>query len=265
LNLAPHEVHVWLAFDREVNDPATLQAFEALLSSEELATRARLSAPHRPRQYLVTRALLRSLLSAYAPGTQASQWRFEVGDNGKPALAPSFSAAGLHFNLAHTAGLVAIALAREPALGVDVEHLVPRGPPLHVAPRYFTEAEAAALAALPADQQAARFYALWTLKESWLKATGEGLAGGLDQVSFHFEDVRFASRSALPEDRCGIWRFWQAMPSPDHLLAVALCSRLEAVEVSLFRSEPGVDLRGSPLPAPRRVAPTSDQEQRTQP
>ena len=63
MKLARHEIHVWLAFDREIDDPEVLRAFEALLTPEELATRARLRAPHLPRQYLVTRALLRSLLS----------------------------------------------------------------------------------------------------------------------------------------------------------------------------------------------------------
>lgn len=264
MKLGPHEIHVWLAFDREVDDPSTLERLETLLSPDEREARARLRAPHLPRQYLVTRALLRSLLSEYAPGTEPSRWRFELGDSGKPVLATPFAAAGLHFNLAHTAGLVAIALAREPALGVDVEHFAPRGPPLHVAPRYFTAAEAADLAALPVDQQAARFYALWTLKESWLKATGEGLAGGLDQVSFHFDDVRFASGVTL-QGHAGRWRFWQAVASPEHLLALALRGDLESVTVSLFRHEPAEELRGTRLPAPRLVAPSSDQEQGTEP
>jgi 4'-phosphopantetheinyl transferase len=264
LKLARQEIHVWLAFDREIDDPAVLDAFEALLTPEELATRARLRAPDLPRQYLVTRALLRSLLSAYAPGTAPLQWRFEVGANGKPALARPFADTGLSFNLAHTAGLVAIAVARERTLGVDVEFFRPRGPPLHVAPRYFTAAEAAALEALPQDQRMARFYALWTLKESWLKATGEGLAGGLDRVSFRFEDLRFAAGVSFNDDHAD-WRFWQAAPSPEHLLALALRSQLDAVDVSLFRFEPGAELRGARLAAPRRVPAGSDQEQRSQP
>src|SRR5690242_238725 len=60
LKLEPHEIHVWLAFDREIDDPVALAAWEAWLAPEELARRARLRAPHLPHQYLVTRALLRS-------------------------------------------------------------------------------------------------------------------------------------------------------------------------------------------------------------
>ena len=265
MKLERHEIHVWLAFDREIDDPAVLDAFEARLTPEELATRARLRAPNLPRQYLVTRALLRSLLSAYAPGTAPPQWRFEIGDNGKPVLAPPFAGSGLFFNVAHTAGLVAIAVGREPMLGVDVEHFGPRAPPLHVAPHYFTAAEAAALEPLPQDQRVARFYALWTLKESWLKATGEGLAGGLDRVSFRFDDARFATAVSFSDDQAAGWRFWQAAPSHEHLLALALRTELDAVEVSLFRLEPDAELRAARLAAPRPVPPGSDQEQRSQP
>jgi 4'-phosphopantetheinyl transferase len=264
LKLDPQEIHVWLAFDRQLDDPSVLQGLEALLTPEELATRARLRATHLPRQYLVTRALLRSLLSAYAPGTAPTQWRFEAGEGGKPVLTPPFATAGLHFNVAHTAGLVAVAVARRAMLGVDVEHFAARGPPLHVAPRYFTRTEADALARLPEAEQPTRFYALWTLKESWLKATGEGLAGGLDQVSFDFADARFASRVSFTDDDATRWRFWQAVPSPEHLLALALCSELPSVEVSVFRREPVLELRGSRLAAARLVS-ASDQEQGSQP
>jgi 4'-phosphopantetheinyl transferase len=135
---------------------------------------------------------------------------------------------------------------------------------LHIAPRYFTAVEAAALEALPVDQQAARFYALWTLKESWLKATGEGLAGGLDRVSFHFDDARFGAGVSFSDDQAARWRFWQAAPSAEHLLALALRSELDAVDVSLFTLQPGVSLRGSRLAAPRAVPTASDQEQRTE-
>jgi 4'-phosphopantetheinyl transferase len=133
-----------------------------------------------------------------------------------------------------------------------------------VAPRYFTPVEANELAQLPEEQRPTRFYALWTLKESWLKATGEGLAGGLDQVSFQFGDTRFGAGVVITGDDVARWRFWQALPSKEHLLALALRSALERVEVSLYRLDPAAELRGTPLARPRLVAPLSDQEQGSQ-
>lgn len=236
MKLAGNEIHVWLAFEGEFQEEAVLRGFESLLAPDERAARERLRAPGLPRQFLLTRALLRSALSAYAPEVAAADWRFASAEHGKPALAPAFAATGLHFNIAHTAGLVAIAMSRQPAVGVDVESLGGRPPPLDVAPRYFNDAEARELAALAPADQPLRFYALWTLKESWLKATGEGLAGGLDRIAFTFGDLWHADGVRLSGDDPASWRFWQAMPSDDHLLALALRGPLPEVRVRMLRA-----------------------------
>jgi 4'-phosphopantetheinyl transferase len=236
VKLAGSEIHVWLAFDGEFQEEAALRGFEALLAPDERAARERLRAPGLPRQFLVTRAMLRSALSAYAPEVAAADWRFAIAEHGKPLLAPDFGATGLHFNIAHTAGLVAIAISRQPSVGVDVEYLGGRRPPLDVAPRYFSDTEARELAALAPADQPLRFYALWTLKESWLKATGEGLAGGLDRIAFSFRDLRHADGVRLSGDDPAGWRFWQAKPSDNHLLALALRGPLSEVRVRMLRA-----------------------------
>jgi len=235
VKLAAGEIHVWLAFDREFQEEATLRGFELLLSPEERTRRQRLRAPELLRQFLVTRALLRSTLSRYAPEVAAADWRFELAAHSKPLLAPAFAATGLHFNVAHTSGLVAIAVARA-AVGVDVEYLGGRSPPLDVAPGYFTAAESRELGHLAAADQPMRFFALWTLKESWLKATGEGLAGGLDRIGFSFRDARHANGVQLGGDDPATWRFWQAMPSAEHLLALAQRSPTPDPAVRMFRA-----------------------------
>jgi 4'-phosphopantetheinyl transferase len=264
LKLAPHEIHVWLAFDRDFHDERTRRAFEDLLAAEERATRARLRAPGLPHQYLVTRALQRTVLSAYAPGIAAADWRFVTGEHGKPALAPDFAGSGLHFNIAHTAGLVAMAVSSQGAIGVDVEHHGARRAPLDVAPRYFTEGEARELAHLAEADRTLRFYALWTLKESWLKATGEGLAGGLDRIAFNFADAGAAIGATLAGNEPGCWRFWQAAPSHEHLLALAHCGDSTAVDARIFLTS-GMGFSASDGGRLRQLSVHSGEEQRPQP
>jgi 4'-phosphopantetheinyl transferase len=222
LKLAPHELHVWLAFDSELDDPAWNTAQAGLLSVDENERRRKLYSEELRHQFLVTRALQRRVLSRYAPDVEPRAWTFIAGERGKPSLAPPFSAHGLHFNLAHTKGLVACVLSRRPAIGIDVENVRTRTAPLHLAPRYFTEREAAALTALPEHERPTRFYALWTLKESWLKATGEGLAAGLGNASFDLDDAHRLRSVEFAKDDASHWRFWQHRPSDEHALAVAL-------------------------------------------
>ena len=262
MKLGAGEVHVWLAFDGEFADQQ-LQAGASVLEPAERERAAKLRVGHLPRQFLLTRTLQRSVLSVYAPQVAPQAWRFVTHEHGKPKLAPDFEALELHFNLAHTSGLVAIAVARAPLLGVDVENAGTGAAPLHLAPRYFTDEEARELAALPPARQARRFFELWTLKESWLKATGRGLAAGLGNVSFSFIDETTA-RVAMTQDDAACWRFWQAQPSEQHLLALALRAESAEVEVRMFRQTPGAGFSYQPMPPPRRLDVASGQEQRAQ-
>lgn len=241
MKLAPHEIHVWLAFDREFDDPALNAAHAELLSAEEDERRAKRYSEELRHQFLVTRALQRRVLSMYAPEVAPRDWTFVAGERGKPALAPRFERLGLHFNLAHTKRLVACAVSRRPEIGIDVENVRTRTAPLHLAPRYFTARETAGLTALPEPERPARFFALWTLKEAWLKATGEGLAAGLANASFDLDESHRMRGVEFAQDDPARWRFWQYRPSDEHALAVALRADPVPAEasVTLYRFAPG--------------------------
>ena len=116
--------------------------------------------------------------------------------------------APLHFNVSHTDGLVVCLVSTEHEVGVDVE-LFSRAPKLlELAPTVFAPRERAALAALPGAAQAGRAVTLWTLKESYIKARGMGLALPLDGFAFHFADdqIRLDVAPALGDDGAR-WQF----------------------------------------------------------
>ena len=60
--------------------------------------------------------------------------------------------------------------------------------PLDIARQYFSPDEAATLFALSTEFQSRRFFDLWTLKESYLKARKRGLSIPLDQFGFELDD-----------------------------------------------------------------------------
>ena len=155
----------------------------------------------------ITRALVREVLSRYQPTVAPGDWRFERSELGRPSVARDMpeSARAWHFNIAHTEGLVVMAVARVTAVGVDAERADSR-PRLEIARQYFSPVEAAALEALPAADQPGRFQRLWTLKEAYLKATGEGIAGGLAGITFHLDQdaVRF---ECATDPEVALWQF----------------------------------------------------------
>lgn len=90
---------------------------------------------------------------------------------GKPRF---LEAPDIHFNLSHSGQKVMCAISRA-EVGCDVEQV--REPNLKMAERFFAPEEYAALAACPhREAQRQLFFRLWTLKESFMKAVGLGLA-----------------------------------------------------------------------------------------
>ncbi len=134
-------------------------------------------------------SLNQSQLNANIDGAIApSEWRFDYLDKGKPVLSKAFFARSqLVFNLSHSGDYMLLAIAQAPQLelGVDIERLRQNTNIHAILNHYFTRQEREALLALPSAYQRQRFFDLWALKESYIKAKGLGLA--LSLKSFYFE------------------------------------------------------------------------------
>ena len=218
-----------------VRDEALLSGYDALLSDDEQAKCRRFRFDKDRHCCLVTRALLRTTLSRYTdvpPGA----WRFVLNPHGRPEIDAPREARWLKFNLSHTNGLVVCLVARERAIGVDVEDRERGGRLLDVAERFFSPSEAAALRALPENEQLDRFFLYWTLKESYIKARGMGLAIPLSQFSFDIGPgitVRFDPRLG---DDPESWQFTALGVGRRHAVAAAF-RRCSGDTVRLFLHE----------------------------
>jgi 4'-phosphopantetheinyl transferase len=123
---------------------------------------------------------LRALLAVYL-GVPAATVAFADDAYGRPELAAPWHGL-LRFNWSHSGDRALIAVARDVAPGVDLEHIRPRPRAMALAERFFHHAETAALSALDGTQREHAFLELWTGKEAVLKALGRGLAFGLERL-----------------------------------------------------------------------------------
>ena len=171
VELTPHECCVWWATIAEAGPH-----LEPLLSGQERERwGAYVEADDRLR-FLTGAALLRR---AAAGCLSVSPSRLRVdrtcercgAQHGKPRLPehPAFDV-----SVSHAGEHVVVALARGPRIGVDVEPV--RDVEVdELARSAFTSVEAAELAALPPGERVHAFFALWTRKESIVKALGVGI------------------------------------------------------------------------------------------
>jgi len=219
MTLSDGEVHIWYAWTSACDTPALRAYYASLLNREETERLARFAFDRLKLEYLVTRALCRTVLSRYAP-VEPAAWRFRTGARGKPEID---GASPLRFNLSNAATLVACAVTRDADIGIDVERVDRETDTAALAQHYFARAERDALAALPAQDRRRRFFELWTLKEAYLKATGTGLAGTLDSIAFALSEREIAIAFGPGiDDHAGDWQFAQHAPGASHLMALAI-------------------------------------------
>jgi 4'-phosphopantetheinyl transferase len=139
------------------------------MCAEERAQQQRFYFEKGRHEYLVTRALVRTVLSKYVT-VDPSTWRFEKNEYGKPAIVYPQGLPPLTFNLSNTTGLIACLVAFGRDVGVDVEDMTRPGETVEIAEQFFSPTEVAALRALPASAQRYRFFEYWTLKEAYIIA-----------------------------------------------------------------------------------------------
>jgi 4'-phosphopantetheinyl transferase len=218
-------VDVWLTFYDEI-EAGLLTEFRELLSQDERAQEGRFYFADDRKRYLVTRALVRTVLSRYLH-VDPRRWRFEPDKFGRPhiknveALVQQQGCCAITFNISHTRGLIALAVSQGRDLGVDVENVLTRSVSTEIADRFFSPAEVEALHCFPKEHRQQRFFEYWTFKESYIKARGMGLSIPLDQFSFDYPTERLVRLTLAPElnDLAHRWHFWQFRPTAAHLLA----------------------------------------------
>ena len=216
-------VHVDLLSTTNADALARLDAYLTLLTEDERERMARFVFERDRKAFLMTRALVRTMLSRYA-AIAPPDWRFIANAHGRPEiLERPPGVPDLRFNISHTDGLIACAVTIGREVGVDVEN-VGRQVLHDVAGRHFAAREVRDLRRLPDEQQPRVFFDYWTLKEAYIKARGFGLALPLGDFAFtlnppHPPAITF--EAALDDDPA-TWQFLQDWPTPQHRLALAV-------------------------------------------
>ncbi|MGA2660798.1 MAG: 4'-phosphopantetheinyl transferase superfamily protein [Verrucomicrobiota bacterium] len=203
--------------------PAALAQAASLLAPREAERAARFRFEGGRHRAIAGRGQLRAVLGRCL-GADPAALEFSYGPQGKPALAGVWSGSGWHFNLAHSADVAVLAVTRSGPVGVDVERIRPLTDVGRLVSRFFSPREDAAFRALPEDQKADAFFRLWTRKEAWLKATGEGITQSLARVEVSFLPGEPARLLSLPQGPAALcrWRLHDLDCAPGFVAALAV-------------------------------------------
>ncbi len=171
--LEDRELHVWFASLR-VSDEA-LRALDRSLAPGERARAERFRHQRDRRDFLAAHGIAREILARYT-GMEPRELCFEQDEAGKPALVRAPGAQALGFSMSHSGSAALYGVARERDIGVDIELVDLRVIDERVSERILSPSERAALDARAPAARPEALFRLWTLKEAFLKARGDGLA-----------------------------------------------------------------------------------------
>lgn len=221
LTIGTHEVHVWHLLADRLTDAAALQAIYALLSPQEQDRMTGLRRARDRTLFLLSRGLMRTVLASYLD-CKCHEVRFAANDYGKPILHDDGRHPSLQFNLTHSRGAAALAVCRENEVGIDVEERQRQVEYLALAQRFFATTEARHLQELREEQRCEAFFAIWTLKEAFVKGIGRGLSFPLDAFCFDMEVNRLIRFRPLADFVSCDWHFHQFDLGERHCGALAV-------------------------------------------
>ena len=159
--LGEAEAHVILL---DVNDfMGQLSAYQLFLNEEELIK-------NQHDHFIIARGMLRRLLAYYLK-CHPKELVFEYEKKGKPCLKNN----DLFFNLSHAHQKIIYVFSKK-KVGIDIEFKKRDVNFLKIAERFFSLSESEYLKSLPSAQLLDMFYRLWTCKEAYVKALGEGIS-----------------------------------------------------------------------------------------
>ena len=236
LSLPADEVHVWQA----VLDPdaSAVAGFREFLSEDEIDRADRFHFERDRHRFAAARGILRELLARYLD-RQPARLRFAYNENGKPALADADRGV-IEFNLSHSHDRVLYAFTLRGPVGVDVERIRQAALDAKIAERFFSNKEAAALAALPEADRCRAFFLHWAAKEAYIKARGEGLASGLQHVELQLgptaRDVQLLPTGAT--EQAGSWSVQIVNLGPTYAAALATEGAPRRVRRFVYRRAP---------------------------
>jgi 4'-phosphopantetheinyl transferase len=234
--LTTKDVHIWRgSLDLAA---AKIEKLFDILSQDEKLRAQRFRFPEHQKRFIAARGILRQLLSTYLD-LPAKSIVFEYSDRGKPTLAKSINYNDLQFNLSHSQDLAVYGFTLSRKIGIDLEYLKPLTDAKAIASRFFAATEKELICSLTGEEQQQVFFQLWTAKEAYLKAIGEGITGSLAEVEIALASDRSITSFKLKGNTITTesWLLSDFIPETNYLATVAVESLNQSNRINFWTWE----------------------------
>jgi 4'-phosphopantetheinyl transferase len=218
VELPADQVHIFTAaLDRPPDEAARLFR---LLSDDERKRFQRVRLERQRARFLVGRAVLREILSAYI-GILPQALTFAYGVRGKPYLLEASGGGTIHFSLSHSHNVAVYAVARNREVGIDLERLHPMAHLVRLTEMLLAPAEIEAFRLADPGVSESLLLKFWTRKEAFVKGVGVGLGAPLARVDVSSEGRVRALDQGDSAAVAARWRIMDLDAPPGYIAALA--------------------------------------------
>ena len=157
----------------DLSDPDLEQ--QGILTDDEYRRADKFAFDTGRNNFVRSRCTLRRILAGCLD-CPANRIEFRFNEHDKPELA--VPDVGVQFNLSHSADTALIGVGKDRRIGVDVNYMGRTSGWKAIAKRTFTVTEQTSFFAQPEEAQEEIFYRVWSQKEAYTKAIGDGFSYG---------------------------------------------------------------------------------------
>ncbi len=225
--ILPNHIHLWQI---PLNITSYAQ-YDAILPADEKERAYRFIFEKHRRRFILAHFALRKILSEYLT-VEAEDIKFEELSHGKPVLISEQNPFHIEFNLSHSGETALLGLRLEKIIGVDIEYHRTRDY-LDLAEHVFSDKECKTLMAMTRkEEQMNAFFHIWSQKEAFIKAIGQGLSYPLKDFSVS-PLFPGALTEAAHEDK-SLWYIHSFKPFIDAHAAIATLHPVKEIETFSF-------------------------------
>ena len=227
-SLSNNELHVWKV-STDIT-PEVFSAYNNVLTEKEVTNISFFEFKQAKDAYLVSQGALRILLSEYL-GVAPDLLKIGRKVKGKPY---SIDDPSLHFNVSNSGQFVTIAFSYDGEVGIDIEKIRPLPDLNEMINSNFSEKEKKFINSKP-EERLSRFYRFWTIKESYLKAIGEGMRLSPDSLEFSIDEDRIKLLSVKGVFEQEDWKFKEFSISNDCVGTITYCQDNTVIKFMDFK------------------------------
>lgn len=215
-NLKKDEIHIRnCVFEEHYNN---LDFFYEILDEKEKERANRFYFKKDQDNFKISRGLLKYFISKYT-NTNYEKIIFSYNNFGKPFLENS----NLKFNISHTKDIALFAFCNDLEIGIDIEKIREVKNYKDIVKRFFSKNEIKEFFELPENEYQTAFFTIWSRKEAFIKAVGQGLSLGLDSFDVSvLEDLPEIKNVRIDNQKKESWKMFNLAEIKDNKCSLVI-------------------------------------------